>query len=429
MFKKIKGIHINGRKEMSITEPIQDFLTPKMVYLPINSGNITYKPLVEVGEYVLKGQLILERVGRFSHPVACPVSGFIKSVKKMWHPSGKMLEMLEIENDFQEKAVESFGVENTLPLTKELIIEKVQQAGIVGLGGAGFPTFVKYSLDIEMEAVLINAAECEPYLTADYMSIKENTSKLIRGIEYIIKATNAKQAIIAIKKTKKPAIEILEKATKDKSNITVGLLNDVYPAGWEKYIVEHIMNKTYDALPSDCLCVVNNVQTAISVCDAVEKNIPLIEKVFTLTGECINKPRNYRVKIGTLVSDLINLSGGYVEGLDEAYLIAGGPMTGKSIMFDDLVITASLGSVIVMPKQIKIDNPACLGCGKCAEICPTNLTPTEIKKAHALGDIETLKLLNTMKCVQCGLCSYVCPSRIEMTEAVGKAKEALMKAR
>lgn len=427
LFKQIRGLHINGRKEMSVKNGVVSFLNPKCVYFPTVVGNTIYTPLVEVGDDVLKGQPILERPGRFGHPICSSVSGKVTSKKKMWHSSGKMVEMLEITNDGNESTVENYG-EKLEVLTKEGIIERIKNAGIVGMGGAGFPTYVKYLPVKSAEILIINAVECEPYITADYTLILTEVEKLMRGIEYMMIACGAKKAAIAIKKTKKTAIEVLNEAVKTHENISVFLLNDVYPAGWERYVVEHVTGKTYAGLPSEAGAVVNNVQTAISVCEAVEENKPLIEKVVTFTGEGLVMPCNVRVKIGTKVSDVIAEIGGYVENLDSAYFIAGGPMTGKSIMFDELVITNSLGSIIVKKNEDHQNNPSCMGCGKCAEACPAFLTPTEIKAAFDNNDINALNQLNVMKCVQCGLCSYVCPSRVDITEIVGKAKDATAKA-
>lgn len=427
LFTQIRGIHINGRKDMSTKNAVVSFLNPKNVYFPIIVGNAVYTPLVEVGDEVLMGQPILERSGRFGHPVCSSVSGKVTAKKKMWHASGKMVEMLEITNDGEERTIENWNDKLT-NLTKDNIIERMKTAGIVGLGGAGFPTYVKYLPLKPADILIINAAECEPYITADYTLILNDTEKLFRGVEYMMIASGAKKAVIAIKKTKKPAIKTLNNAVKNHSNIEIYLLDDVYPAGWERYIVEHVTKKTYSGLPSEAGAVVNNVQTAIAVCEAVEENKPLIEKMVTFTGEGLVKPCNVKVKIGTKISDIISNIGGYIDSLDDAYFIAGGPMTGKSIMFDELVITNSLGSIIVKPKIDHKNNPSCMGCGKCAEACPALLTPTEIKTAYDNNDIDGLNKLNVTKCVQCGLCSYVCPSRVDITEIVGKAKDATIKA-
>lgn len=427
LLNKIKGVHLDGHKDMSISSSIKDYLAPSHVYLPLVIGNLIYKKEVEIGDRVLKGQLILNRTDRFGHPVASPISGTVKGTKKMWYAGGKMIEMLEIENDFKEEAIEGFGVSLNNEITREFIIDRVKQAGIVGLGGAGFPTYVKYDTTAKIETVLINAAECEPYITADYMLIKTNCKKLLRGITYIIKATNAKRAYIAIKKTKIETIEILNNHLSEYPNISLVLLKDEYPAGWEKYIVEKALGVTYKGLPSEVGAVVNNVQTAIAVCEAVEENKPLIEKVITITGEGIAHPQNFRVKIGTNASNLIKECGGINEGIGEYWVIAGGPMTGRSIMSDNLVVSASLGSIIIKPKNIHENNPNCMGCGKCSSNCPAHLTPTEIMQAHDVDDVNGLRDLCVTKCIQCGLCSYVCPSRIEVTEKVGKAKDWYIK--
>ena len=428
VFRKIKGLHIDGRKELSCHKPVVDYLNPKFVYIPLVSGNVNYTATVQVGDSVLKGQCVANRTDRFAHPVYSSVSGKVTAIKKMWHPGGRMVEMLEIENDFEEKEEYSNSVVDASALTKEEIIEKMKNAGIVGLGGAGFPTYVKYSGNAQPEVLIINAAECEPYLSADYAIIMNEVDKFVRGVSYMMKAAGVSQAKIAIKKSKKDAIQVLREAVKDYEGIEVFLLKDVYPAGWEKYIVQQVTKKNYENLPIQAGAVVNNVQTAHAVCVALEENKPLIEKIVTVSGEALKDPCNVRVKIGSLISEVIEKVGGYVEDLEEAYFVAGAPMTGKSIMFDNIVITPSFGGATVLKKAKKVEELPCMGCGNCASNCPAFLTPTEIKLAHLQKDIELLKQLNTMKCVQCGLCSYVCPSRIELTEIVGKAKEAVMKA-
>jgi len=200
------------------------------------------------------------------------------------------------------------------------------------------------------------------------------------------------------------------------------------PSGWEKYIVERVLNKTYTRLPAEAGAIVDNLATVMNIADIVETNHPLTHRAITITGEGIKKPRNYYVPIGTKVSDLIELSGGYVEGLNpaEALYIAGGPMTGRAILIDDLIVNDTLGAVIVKPLPKAKDHPACLGCGKCSDVCPVFLTPTEIQRTFDAGDMVQVKDLNADKCIACGLCSYVCPSHIEITEAVVKAKTALL---
>lgn len=427
IFNKMRGIHLDGKKEMSTSKPIRNFLSPNSVFIPLGVNNLKYEQLVKVGDHVLKGQAIMNRTDRFGHPICSPISGEIKGIKKVWHPCGKMIDMLEIANDFKEETVAEYGEKIDGEITKEKILSRIKHAGIVGLGGAGFPTFAKHATIDTIDCVIINAAECEPYITADYMLVQEECNKMLRGLTYIMKVTQAETGIIAIKKTKKSAIEVLQRELVNFPNVSIFLLKDEYPAGWERYIVEHVTSKKYNNLPSEVGIVVNNVQTAIAVCEAVEENKPLIEKVITITGEGIKEPQNFRVKIGTIVSSLINECGGYIDNLEDTWLIAGGPMTGRVVLSDNLIVSANLSSVIVKPKKVKQNNPHCMGCGKCSVHCPAHLTPTEIKQAFDMNDVEALKKLNVMKCVQCGLCSYVCPSRVEMTETVGKAKDLVIK--
>lgn len=423
--KRIKALHLNGHKEISTASPIKEYLNPEYVYIPLITQSTVCDKLVNVGDYVYKGQKVCVRNDRFQHALHSPVSGKVTAFKKMWHASGKMVEMIEIQNDFEEKLDPSIkGLTN---LTKQTIIKAVKNAGVVGLGGSGFPTYIKYLPETPAEIVIINAAECEPYITADYMLIKEEADKLLRGITYIMTVTGAPKATIAIKKNKYEAIDVLKEAIQEYEGITISLVKDVYPAGWEKFLVHKVVGKDYDRLPSEVGAVVNNVQTAIAVCEAVEEGKPLIEKVVTLTGDGIKEPQNFRVKIGTKISDLVDLAGGYIDEEKPTYLIAGGPMTGKSIVFDDLVINNCLGSVIVKIKDERENNPECLGCGKCAEVCPVYLTPIEIKRTLDNKDTVYLKALSAEQCIECGLCSYICPSRIELTDATSKAKALVLK--
>ena len=424
MFLKVHGIKLHGKKRLSIKNPIENALNPSVVYFPLESNGVLYKKVVEIGTRVLMGQPILYREDRYAHPVCSSVSGTVSDIKKMLHSNGKVVEMLEITNDFKEETY--YSTCSNIDLSRDEIVNKVKNAGIVGLGGAGFPTYVKYLPKQSANLIIINAAECEPYITCDFVSILENADKLIRGLKYIMKANGAKQGVIAIKKAKVEAVELLTEKLKSEKHIKLFLLKDKYPVGWEKHIVERVTKKTYAALPREIGVIVNNVQTAICVCEAVEENKPLIEKVITVSGEGIKEPKNLRIKIGTKFSTLLERCGGYIDNLEEAYVIAGGPLSGKSMPNDDFIITSNLNNVVVLLKSPTVITLNCIGCGKCAEICPVKLTPTLIKKAYDSNKISTIEALNTMKCVRCGLCSYICPSRVDVSETVGLAKDLLV---
>jgi Na+-translocating ferredoxin:NAD+ oxidoreductase subunit C len=429
IFQKTHGIQIDGRKDMSKKTPLEEYFNPEYVYIHLLKNIGPLKSTVNVGDKVKVGQIVAIREGFGEMNVHATISGEVTAIKKAWHPSGKMVDAIEIKNDFKNDPDPSIHPNKAIDaLTKEELIDMMKEAGLTGLGGAGFPTYIKYITKLPIDTVIINAVECEPYLTCDYTFITTYPEKLLKGLKYFMKAASANRGVIAYKAYNKGIKNALEKYLKHYKNISLFELQDVYPAGWEKYIIERITGKTYSGLPSEVGVIVNNSSTAIAFSDIVEHNIPLISRPITITGEGIKEPKNFYVPIGTKVSDLVEKCGGYTSYIEpkEANYIAGGPMTGNAIFIDDLIVTDTLGGIIVKPVVDKL-HPECLGCGKCADICPAYLTPTEIKKALDYKDLDLIQALNANSCVQCGLCSYVCPSHVEITDAVVKAKGLLRK--
>ncbi|XFA98800.1 RnfABCDGE type electron transport complex subunit C [Candidatus Izemoplasma sp. B36] len=429
IFQKTKGIHIEGRKGMSKNNPLVEYFDPEFVYIHLLQGNCPLKPVVEVGDIVKVGQVVAVREGFGAMSIHASISGEVTAVKKVWHSSGKMVNALEIKNDFKNILDESIKPTKDIEsLSRQDLIEMMKNAGLSGLGGAGFPTYIKYQTKETIDTVIINAVECEPYLTCDYHFILTYPEKLLKGLTYMMKAADAEKGVIVYKNYNVKIKKVLTELLKDYKNIELFEVKDVYPAGWEKYIIERVTGKTYQNLPSEIGVIENNSTTAIIYSDIVEHNIPLISRPITITGEGIKNPTNFYCPIGTKVSELVEKCGGYVEGLDtkKANYIAGGPMTGNAIFIDDLIINDTLGAVIIKP-IIEGLHPECLGCGKCAEVCPAYLTPTEIRDAFKNKDVDLIKQLNANKCVQCGLCSYVCPSHIEITDYVVRAKGLLRK--
>ncbi len=429
IFQKTKGIHIDGRKSMSKNLPLQEYFNPEFVYIHLVKPIGPIKSVVEIGDEVKAGQTIAVREGFGEMNVHSSISGTVTGIKKVWHSSGKMIEALEIKNDFKNTLDDSIKPNRNIEsLTREELCVMMKDSGLVGLGGAGFPTYIKYQTKVKIDTVIINAVECEPYLTCDYSFILSYPEKLLKGLSYFMRAADAQKGVIVFKNYNKKIREVLKGFLPKYKNIELYEVKDVYPAGWEKYIIERITGKTYTQLPSEIGVIENNSTTAIVFSDIVEQNIPLISKPITITGEGINKPTNFYVPIGTKVSELVAKCGGYTTNLEpkKANYIAGGPMTGRAIFIDDLIVNDTLGAVIVKP-LIEGLHPECLGCGQCADVCPVYLTPTEIKKAFESKDIPLIKQLNAMKCVQCGLCSYVCPSHVEISDSVIRAKELLRK--
>ncbi|MFP4478771.1 MAG: RnfABCDGE type electron transport complex subunit C [Candidatus Izemoplasmatales bacterium] len=429
IFHKAKGIQIDGKKELCKRHPLVDYLNPKSVYIPLVHRNLKLEPQVKVGDLVKIGQIIAQFKTYASFITHASISGEVKSIKKVWHSSGKMVDAIEIENDHKNTLDENIKERKNIDdLSRDELIDIMKDAGLTGLGGAGFPSYIKYQTKEKIDSVIINAVECEPYITADYQFIMKFPEKLLKGATYMMRAADANEVVIAYKEYNKKIEEELNKLTDKYPHVKLSPLKDLYPAGWEKYVVEEVTGKTYKSLPAEAGVIVNNSATAIIYADAVEKGIPLISRPISITGEGINDPKTFFAPLGTKVSELIDQCGGYVEGLDpmQANYIAGGPMTGRAIFIDDLVIDDTLGSVIVKP-FITWDYPECMGCGKCADVCPVYLTPTEIKKAFERKDVKLLDLLDANKCMQCGLCSYVCPSHVEISEAVGKGIDLLKK--
>jgi len=430
ILNKATGLRIDGQKSISKTLPLHEYLNPQFVYIPLLQQNSPLKRVVEVGDMVAIGQTVALREGFGAMPIHASVSGKVTAVKKVWHSSGRMVDAIEIQNDHLNRMAESIHQEpDAQLLDKEQLVERMKQAGLSGLGGAGFPTYVKYQTKCAIDVIIINAVECEPYITCDYMLIGAYPEKLLKGLSYFMKAAGAHRGVVAFKNYNQHIREVLTPFMASYPEIELREVKDIYPAGWEKYLVEQITKKTYANLPAEAGAIGDNAATAMVFADAVEQNIPLISRVITISGEGIKNPQNFFVPIGTPVKELIQLCGGYTDGLDpaKAWYIAGGPMTGRAILIDELIVNDTLGSVIVKPMPEEKQHPACLGCGKCADVCPVHLAPTEIQRAFEAKDLAAVKELNTQKCMQCGLCSYICPSHIEISDYVARAKDFMRK--
>lgn len=430
LLHKVNGIHIEGKKSMSKSKHIYTDVNPQFVYIHLLHQTSPLKKTVEVGDHVLIGQVVAKREGFGEMPIHSSVSGTVTAFKKVWHSSGRMVEAIEIENDMLHKFNPSVKPQtNVNHLSKEDLIEKMKESGLSGLGGAGFPTYVKYMTKSPIDTVIINAVECEPYLTCDLSLFKLEPEKVLKGLSYFMRACGAKKGVVTYKKYNHEYPDLLLPFLSQYPGVTMYPVKDIYPAGWEKYLVEQVTKKSYSKLPAEAGVIVDNLATAMVFADVVEQNIPLIKRALTITGEGIKHPQNFYVPIGTKVADLIHIAGGYVKGLDPAQslYIAGGPMTGRAILIDELIVNDTLGGVIVIPLPTPKNFPACLGCGQCSDVCPVYLAPTEIQRAFEMKDLVAIKKLNADKCIACGLCSHVCPSHIEITDFVVRSKELLRK--
>ncbi len=409
-------IHLNNNID---THKIYEYIKPQLIYVPLeNKSGITYKHLVKQGDYVYKGDTIAINES-IDFPIHCSVSGYVINGTKKIMNNGKKIKCVAIENDFKEKYREKIGSKRNLAnYTKKEFIDLLKNSGITGLGGSDFPTFLKYNTDKPINYLLVNGVECEPYISCDKAVMYNYFEEILECVDSILEIMKIKKAYIVVKENNAEAIEDFKKHIGTYPNIKLAAMPDMYPAGWERNIVEEIIGKKYKNYPTEIGVIVSNVSTIYAIYEMLKYNRPLTERIITITGPGIKKKANVKVKIGALMSDIIENIEGYNE-LKNPLFIAGGPMMGKSLPTDDLVVTKDLNCVLVIDEVENTTLP-CINCGKCLEVCPARIMPALIMKN--CQNKEKLKNLKPEKCIECGLCSYICPSKIEVREYVRIAK-------
>lgn len=411
-------LHLNGHKDLTDHLAILNVKAPDLIKIPLVYGNKEYDALVKSGDRVLKGMKIALRNDHFYVPVYAPISGVVKGIEEVTS-QGKCI---IIENDHLEETIKAFNRIDYENATHEELVNFMKEAGIVGCGGAGFPTYIKYAKPQGIERLVINAVECEPYITADYKMISTQMDLFVIGVKTMLKMSTAKEALIGIKKTKKALIAQLIEAFKDEKNIKICKVPDVYPMGWERTLVYELIRKRYQKLPSEVGCIVSNATTAIAFADALVNQQPILQKTITISGDGVCHPQNVNCVIGTTFKDLIDACGGYAH--EQITLVAGGPMMGSAQLSDENVVVTSSNAITVLKKEEKKEL-ACLRCGRCSDYCPAGLQPVRINNAAAVNKIDAIASLRANECIECGLCTYVCPSKIEVTQGVREAKKLL----
>ncbi|MBF1336196.1 MAG: RnfABCDGE type electron transport complex subunit C, partial [Leptotrichia sp.] len=341
---------------------------------------------------------------------------------------GKVQNHLLIENDFKNEEVVPFSYENPDELSAEELVAAIKEIGVLGLGGSGFPTYIKYENAKNIDTVLINAVECEPYLTSDYKIMEKHAKELIDGTHFLMKAGHAKKGVIAIKVVNDKLAKKLQEATEGYQNIEVVTVPDAYPMGWERVLIRELFKKEYDRFPGEIGIIVNNATTAIYLSEALRDKKPITHRIVTISGEGVKNPENVYVPIGTSVDYIIEKIGGYTENINEMFVLGGGPMMGKSIANDTFVVTTYSNSITVLPKVVEEELP-CLRCGLCVEHCPAKIQPVQIMNLEKQKNTEGVIAACADRCITCGLCTYICPSKIEVTDWVGKAKTRVANAR
>lgn len=425
------GAHPYDGKKMSRECPIE-ILNPgdTLVYPLSQHIGAMAKPLVKAGDRVLVGQKIAEKGGFISANIHSSVSGTVKAIEKRLVATGGMVDSIIVENDgMYEEAAPIFSG-NPDELSKDEIIKIIEEAGIVGMGGAGFPTNVKLSpknADI-IDSIIVNGAECEPYLTSDYRRMVEQTDKLVKGLKIVLKIFPDAKGYFGIEDNKPEAIEALLKATENEDRIEVVPLKTKYPQGGERSMIYAVTGRKINSkmLPADVGCIVHNVDTIYAIYNAVYNGKPLIERIVTITGDAVRTPKNFQVRIGTSFRELIDAAGGFTTEPEK--IISGGPMMGFSFFDIDVPVVKGSSSLLAFIKDdVSHEEPsACIRCGRCAAACPEHLLPMKLAALAGQNEPEEFKKLGGMECVECGCCSYVCPAKRQVTQSVRSMKKLII---
>jgi Na+-translocating ferredoxin:NAD+ oxidoreductase subunit C len=422
------GIHPPDKKTLAASNQIIPSKAPKIIVIPLSQHiGAPCNPAVSIGQEVKKGEVIGEPAGFVSSPVHASVSGKVVALAEFPNAMGRMVNSIVIENDFREEWVALKDSPDYMNLSAEELKEKVKAAGIVGMGGAAFPTVVKLSPPKEkkIDAVLINGAECEPYLTADYRLMLEKPKEVVEGLKILMKILGVQKGYIGIENNKPDAVAKMKEASAGEAGIEVLALEVKYPQGAEKMLIRAILGREVPprALPMDVGVVVQNVGTALAIFEAARFGKPLIERVVTVTGEGITEPKNLMVRIGTKISDLIEECGGFKDGVGK--VISGGPMMGFALSSLDVAVTKGTSGILVLPEDglsHVADFGPCIRCSRCIDACPMGLMPSMLSVLSEKGQYEDAKEYNLFDCFECGSCAYVCPSKRPIVQLVRLSK-------
>lgn len=423
---KIGGIHPLEGKEATEKKPIE-IIMPKegalMVYPMSQHIGAPASPIVKKGDRVLLGQKIAEAEAFMCSPIHASVSGTVKDIKPMLTPSGAMVQSIIVENDGLFEEDPSLGQNKDWEnLSREEILDKIKNAGIVGLGGAGFPTHIKLNPPAtdKIDSIIVNAAECEPYLTTDHRIMLEKTDRLVKGLAIMLTLHPGAKGYIAIENNKPDAIKAVSAACQAYDNISVIALLTKYPQGSEKQLIYAVTGREVKSgkLPASEGCIVDNVDTVLAIERACAQDRPLMRRVVTFTGDAVNNPGNYQVRIGMNMNDFIEQVGGFKE--EPGKIIAGGPMMGKAIFSTDVPFVKTSSALLCLTKKSAELPPEsnCIRCGKCVGACPMGLMPLTLNQDALAGDMAAFEAHNGLDCIMCGSCSFVCPAKRHLAQTI-----------
>lgn len=422
------GIHPDDGKSLAKDKAIVE-VRPKgdLVYPVSQHIGAPANPVVAVGDRVLKGQMIAEAGGFVSAPIYASVSGKVKAIAPHLNPTGGTVNSIVIENDGEYEEVDYPAVKPLNEMTKEEILNTIGNAGIVGMGGAGFPAKVKLSPKEpdKIDYIIANCAECEPYITADYRCMLEIPEKLVGGMKIILRLFDNAKGIFGVEDNKPDCIAKLKELTKDEPRMEVLALKTKYPQGGERQLIYASTGRAINSamLPADAGCVVNNVATIISIYEAVAEGRPSMERVTTVSGDAVNEPGNFRVPFGMNQAELIDAAGGYKSEPEK--VISGGPMMGFSMFSLDVPVTKTSSSILCLTKDevAKFEPTACINCGRCVDACPSRLIPSRLADYAEHHDEDAFTKHEGLECMECGSCSFVCPAKRPLKQAIGSMRK------
>ena len=427
------GIHPYEGKELSKDQPIETYVPKGEMVFPLSQHiGAPAKPLVKKGDRVLKGQVIAEAGGFVSAPIHSSVSGTVKGIEARLTATGTMANAVIIENDQQYEEVE-YTPASIGELTREEILKRIQDGGVVGMGGAGFPTHVKLAPKNpeSIEYILVNGAECEPYLTSDYRRLLEYGEQVVEGLKVMLALFDNAKGYICIEDNKPDCIKKMESLVKDIPRIEVKTMMTKYPQGGERTLIYAVTGREINSsmLPADVGCIVDNVETVTSIYRAVILGKPVMERTVTVTGDAISQPKNFMASIGTNMQELVDAAGGFKSTPDK--IISGGPMMGFTMKQLDIPCTKTSSAILSFLRD-EVSNAhetACINCGRCVTVCPGHVVPARLATFAQHGDMEKFQQYDGMECCECGCCSYICPAKRPLTQSIKSMRKMVLASR
>lgn len=429
------GIHPYEGKELSKDHPIEKYLPKGDLVYPLSQHiGAPSVPCVKKGDAVLAGQKIADAGGFVSVPLHASVSGTVKGIEKRLNATGSMVDCIVIENDQQYQETE-FQEARLEDLTKEEILNRIKEGGVVGMGGAGFPTHVKLAPKdpSKIEYILVNGAECEPYITSDYRRMIEEPEKVVKGLQVILTLFDSAKGYICIEDNKPDCIAKMKELVKNIDRIEVKEMMTKYPQGGERTLIYAATGREINStmLPADVGCVVDNVETVISVYKAVILGRPVNSRVVTVTGDGIKEPKNLLVLAGTDMSELVDAAGGLKAKIAKA--ISGGPMMGFALYDLHVPCTKTTSAFLFLEHDAVSEaqeiQTACINCGRCVSVCPGHVLPARLAKLAERGDMAGFEALDGMECCECGCCSYICPAKRPLTQSIKSMRKMVLASR